>query len=174
MDLGLEVAPIQREELGKLLVPRKPREKQGLNKLTERHHLAARLLAEDTPPGVVAAQCRYSQSRIAILQADPLFAELVAFYSQGIADERERVGGKYLAAGATAVDLLMKRLEKEPNSFDNGDLVNVAAKLGDRGGLAPTKGGGVTVNVGGDFSERLARARERQVEGEVIEQSAKL
>src|SRR5262245_29652100 len=103
-------------------------------KLRSRHHLIAQLLASGLKPNEVAVRTGYSVSRISILQADPMFKELLANYvglSENISfDIKERLR----VLGLDALDVLQHRLDEDPDDFEHKELLAVAELTLDRAG----------------------------------------
>jgi hypothetical protein len=130
-------------------------------KLRESHHALARALARGLRPAEAALTTGYSASRISILQADPAFQELLAFYreneTEGMADFRA-----YLAAmGIDSAEELHERLIENPDSFSIDQLQDMIKLTADRTGHGPKQ---TTVNVNVDLSARLQAARRRVAE----------
>lgn len=121
---------------------------QPLAKLRHTHHMAARLLAEGRPPGEVALVTGYSNSRISILQQDPAFAELVEYYRTQVTTAYVNVHERLAALGLATVDELQERLEADPESFKNRELMDLATMLLDRT-VAPPKGAKPGMSGGG-------------------------
>lgn len=133
-----------------------------LKRLSERHHGLARLLAAGTPPGEAAAIMRYDLARVSVLQGDPAFKELVAFYRSRV-DEAFDVTAEHMA-GLTldAILELRERLESDPENFTVRDLRELATAMADRTGHGPSSKQEVEVNL--NLGERLEEARRRALE----------
>jgi len=103
----------------------------------------------------------YSPSRISILQADPAFAELVAYYATQAEQVYLDVHQRLAALGIASMDELQERLESDPESFKNRELMSLVELTMDRT-VAPAKGGkgtdgpaqGPAVQVVVQFGER--------------------
>lgn len=93
-----------------------------LVKVREVHHQIARLLAQGIRPVEVSAIVGFSQSRISILQRDPTFQELMAFYR----DRKDEVGAdisaRLQAATLDALAILHDRLIDDPESITTDEL----------------------------------------------------
>lgn len=103
-------------------------------RLRSRHHLIAQMLAAGVKPTVVAFKTGYSISRISILQADPMFKELLANY-QGLQeninfDVKERLR----LLSIDAIDALQQRLDEKPDDFESEELRKLAEMTLDRTG----------------------------------------
>lgn len=111
---------------------------QPLKRLRDRHHRVAELLASGMIPQDVSRVTGMCLSRISILQQDPAFAELLAFYRQAHikarVDKVERMG----VLALTAVEVLQERLETEPEELATKDLVAIASFGMDRTGHGPS------------------------------------
>lgn len=165
--LEVDVVRALREADLELLEEEKGARAPGLVKrLSNRHHLLARLLAEGMSPGDAGLTAGYVPSRVSILQADPSFAELVRFY-KGQRDEAfASMHEKILGLSEDALEELRERLEDEPESFTNGMLIDLMAKAADRAGHGPSA---TQVNVNVNLADRLAAARERAERAKVVE-----
>ncbi len=118
------------------------------------HHQLARLLASGTPGGEVSLITGYSPAYISSIQRDPMFVELLEYYShqreQVFVDTLERMK----TLGLTTLDELQARLEASPEKWTNQQIMDLAELLlikparaaGGLGGV-PGAGGGVQVNV---------------------------
>lgn len=132
----------------------------AVQRLRDSHHMVARLLAEGQRPESVIAATGYSASRISILQADPAFQELVAFYRKEVdtafADLQDRMASLALDVAAEIQD----RLNDEPEEINTTQLMALLSLTADRTGHGvSTKSTNVNVNV--NLGERLRAARER-------------
>jgi hypothetical protein len=143
----------------------------AVKSLRDRHHHLARVLATGAKPAEASLITGYSLSRISILQADPAFIELLAFYreSENVVKDHafERMGMIHSAVSAEILD----RLETEPEEIGFGQLVETMKVTADRIGHAPAAKS-VNVNVNFDLAGRLAAARKRAfeaIEGPIIE-----
>lgn len=145
-----------------LLAEEKGSKAPALKRLSERHHALARCLASGMEPGDAAITCGYVASRVSILQADPAFQELLAFYRQDVNTKYLDMHGVLAGLSLDAAMELRHRLEDEMES--NEKKFNVTAlieltKLGaDRTGFGPQSS---QVNVNVDLAGRLQAARER-------------
>jgi hypothetical protein len=109
-----ELARLEQGSLGVKPIP--------LVKVREVHHQIARLLAQGLRPVEVSAIVGFSQSRISILQRDPSFVELMAFYR----DRKDEVGAdisaRLQAATLDALAILHDRMIDDPESITNDEL----------------------------------------------------
>lgn len=129
-----------------------------VKRLSQRHHMVARLIAQGVPVGETAIIAGYTPQRVTMLKADRAFRQLVEFY-KGKVDEVYIDRHKALAGlSADAIIELHERLEEEPGQFSTNQLLDIIKTAGDRSGLGPS----VTVNVG--IADRLNAAR-RRIEG---------
>ncbi|NNW55459.1 MULTISPECIES: hypothetical protein [unclassified Roseobacter] len=141
-----------------------------LQRITQRHHSVARLLAAGTPPGEVALITGYDNSRISILQNSPAFQELVALYKNEVDMQFSTTLENLAGLGEEAIAEIRDRLETEPGKFSLKDLRETATLALDRSGHGPSSS--VKKDVTVDFSERLENSRKRALQaarGEIIE-----
>ncbi len=142
-------------------------ETNARKKITDRHHLAARLLAGGSAPSEVAAVTGYSNVTVSILQVDPAFAELVEFYRSKIAEKFDVFGQRLSAIGLATQAEILDRLETEPASFTPKELTQLMTVSADRTGFGPSAKQTVNINV--SMADRLRAARARVIEGDVID-----
>lgn len=143
-----------------------------LKRLSERHHALARCLASGMEPGDAAITCGYVVSRVSILQADPAFQELLAFYRQSVEakylDMHGVLAGLSLDAAMELRERLETDMEAEKKEISVGQLTELVKLGADRTGFGPQSS---QVNVNVDLAGRLQAARERvalhRVEGSV-------
>lgn len=129
-----------------------------LRRLTQRHHALARMIAGGAPAAEAAISCDYTPTRVAQLQRDPTFRELIAFYSKKV-DEVFVDRARALSDLSTdAILELHARLEDTPEAFSVRDLTELSKVALDRTGLGPST---TQVNVNVDIAARMAAARAR-------------
>lgn len=133
-----------------------------LQRLTERHHALARLIAAGTPPGQAAVIVGRTANNVAILQNDPSFCELVDFYAQEVNAEYRTMQAQMAGLGEDAVAELRRRLEDDDAVKEMGAafLLDVVTKIADRTGNGPTSTTKQEVNVTLDLSARMKAARQ--------------
>jgi hypothetical protein len=106
------------------------------------HHQLARLLAQGKKQVEISAITGYSQSRISILKSSPAFQELLAHYEElekegykiARADMKERLA----TVGFNSIEVLQSRLDDDPDSFSNKDLLSIIEASADRTGHGKT------------------------------------
>lgn len=134
----------------------------ALKRLSERHHALARCLASGMEPGDAAITCGYVASRVSILQADPAFQELLAFYRQDVNTKYLDMHGVLAGLSQDAAMELRERLEDDIQSDDKKismtQLMELTKLGADRTGFGPQSS---QVNVNVDLAGRLQAARER-------------
>lgn len=114
-------------------------EPQPIQSLRHTHHKVARLLALGIKEVEVSAITGYSPSRISILKSDPMFKELLGYYSDQVGQEHEHVVGKLAALTEDALDVIVQRLEAAPDKFTIPQLLEIVRSAGDRAGYAPVQ-----------------------------------
>lgn len=138
-----------------------------LQEIRQPHHRLARLLAQGMRPIEVSRQTGYSVSRISMLQADPAFRELIYFYKNAAHEAFIDVHEMAAEISCAALDELRTRLESEPDSFTNAEIMKAAALLMDRTGHGPTRQ--VNVSNSGSVIQELKEKREEQRDFAVLE-----
>lgn len=153
------IRPLEPADLALLEAPRGG-ETPPLQRLRNRHHQLARLIAAGIPHNDAAFMSGYTASRVSILLADPTFKDLVTFYRESVDAEVEALQEKLLGLAKDAADELQERLESEPEKLSTGQLLEVVKVGADRTGHGPSSST-TNVNVNVDLAGRLERARKR-------------
>lgn len=135
-----------------------------LKRISERHHSLARCLAGGMSVGDAAITCGYDISRVSILQADPAFAELLAFYREDVNEKYFDMHGVLAGLSLDAAMELRERLESdmqaEEKSISVPQLMELTKLGADRTGFGPqTSATNINLNV--DLAGRLEAARKR-------------
>lgn len=157
-------------DLGILAVTDRETAPQPIKRITERHHMVARLLAAGTKEGEVAALTGYDNARISVLKASPAMQELIALYREEVNAQFAHVLDHMAGLSTDAILELRSRLEEDPDDFSVKDLREVAELTLDRTGHG--KATTVNNNVNVNLAQRLesARARAKAISrGEVID-----
>jgi hypothetical protein len=143
-----------------LLSEEKGSEAPPLKRLSERHHSLARSLAGGMSPSEAAITCGYSTSRVSILQDDPAFRELLAFYRSDVEVQYRDLHVRLSGLALDAADELAQRLEEAPEELSVGQLMDLTKMGADRTGFGPQTSS-TTLNVNVDLASRLEAARRR-------------
>jgi hypothetical protein len=131
-----------------------------IKKLRDSHHSLARSLAAGMRPAEASMVTGYSLSRISILQADPTFQELLAFYRENTDAIYTDVHERMSTLSMEALEELRERLHDTPEQLSPMSLLEIVKTLSDRTGHGPSsKSTVLSVNV--DLAGRLERARAR-------------
>lgn len=145
-------------------------EAEPIQRITQRHHMLARMLAAGTSPGEAALFCNYTQSRVSILQQSPAFIELVSLYKREVDEQFTTVIENMADLSADALEELRRRLEDEPDNFSNRELLALADSMLDRTGHGKQVKQEQTINVNLASRLEVARARAKQAAlGHVID-----
>lgn len=137
---------VQRQQ-GAGLVANKP---ASLARIRGIHHELARMLASGMKPAEISAATGYCASRISTLQNDPMFKELVDFYTNSQKEIFRDVNAQIATLASDAVGELQSRLETTPEQFSIGALTNLAQMALDRSGHAPVS---KSVSVSGSLAD---------------------
>lgn len=114
------------------------------------HHELAKMLASGMKPAEISAATGYCSSRISTLQTDPMFKELVEFYTNSQKEIFRDVNAQIATLASDAVGELQSRLESTPEQFSVGALTNLAQMALDRSGHAPVA---KSVSVSGNLAD---------------------
>lgn len=120
-------------------------------KLRNSHHMLARLLAEGRRNGECSLMTGYSPSRISILQHDPAFQDLLAYYKANTEAKYLDVHERLATLGLATIDELQERLEDNPDGFSNKDMLALAEFALDRSVTKDQR-----KNVGGGSAPAIA------------------
>jgi hypothetical protein len=143
-----------------LLTQEKGSQASSIKRLSERHHALARNIASGMPVGDAATLQGYSASRVSILQSDPAFKELLAFYREDAQRPYRDLHVRLSGLAMDATEELSNRLEEEPEKVSIGQLVELAKMGADRTGHGPQTSS-MNLNVNVDLAGRLEAARKR-------------
>jgi hypothetical protein len=137
----------------------------AVKRLTERHHALARNLASGMPIGEAAIFQGYTISRVSILQNDPAFKELLAFYREDAQRPYRDLHNRLSGLATDAAEELAARLEDDMQTeevkdkkISVGQLMEIAKMGADRTGFGPQT---TALNVNVDLAGRLEAARKR-------------
>jgi len=131
-----------------------------LQRLRHRHHLLARLIAQGTKDGDVAAISGYDPSRISVLKSDPAFKELIAHYKTQVDEVFISVHERLLTLGLSSIDEMTDRIEANPESFSTQDLMELIKLSADRIGAGPSKNVTVSGTIGVMTPAMITRMKE--------------
>jgi len=131
-----------------------------IQRLRDRHHALARLIADGMENVEASAITGYDAARISVLRADPAFKELVAGYKK----QKEAAFGEFQDRAAmvalSALNIIQERLEDQEEEISTGQALEIVKTLADRTGHAPVaKSLSVTANL--DIGDRLKKASDR-------------
>lgn len=138
------------------------RDKGVVRKLSERHHALARVIATGVTKEEAAIVAGYAYDRVATLEGDPAFQELVAFYKSKIETAFEETAVRLAGFARDVLTELQDRLEDKPNEFTNRELKELAQLAFDRTGLGPKQT--VEQNVTVNLADKINLARQRALD----------
>lgn len=156
----LSVRELTREEVANVKLASEP----AVKKLRDSHHMVARLIAMGVRPlSEVGRRTGYGEARIAVLQGDPAFQNLVAEYRKVVDDEYHDATDEYFGTVAANRTLAAQLINDKLNAVDDLDdvslreLVAIHGDAADRTGYA--KRTIITHNF--DFAAKLDNAINR-------------
>lgn len=137
------------DDVPELLNPASFEGPKAVNRLRERHHYLARLLAQGSTGIEASIMTGYSQSYISMLSHDdPAFMELVEHYKQQAEGKYLEIHERLGMLGTSAVEELQTRLDEKPESLTVGQLQEIAEMALDRS-IAPAKGASAKLGTNG-------------------------
>jgi len=155
-----EVRSMTREDLAVLEEPRVP--VAAVKRLRDPHHRLARMLAIGVKPGMAAARCGYSNSRVSMLLADPAFKDLVTKYQNDLDSTIAEAEDDYIELTRTnmlkAERMLSDKLDEadeHEESLPVRDLIAISRDAADRLGYGKTH---LNLNANVDFAKQLEGA----------------
>lgn len=119
-----------------------------LARIRNSHHMLARLLAEGKSGQEASLVTGYAPSRISILQNDPAFSELVVYYKGQVEAKYLDVHERLAMLGLSTLDELQARLEEDPDSFKNRELMELAEFALDRSVTKDARKAGANAGAG--------------------------
>lgn len=118
-----------------------------LAKIREPHHMLAQFVAAGKPRVEISALTGYSPARIATLERDPAFMELVAHYNETNIMASADIEAQIKHVGMSASQILMERMEVDPDQFSNKELMDLRNSSLDRVGHGPSSNHNHNVNI---------------------------
>ncbi len=158
---AIAVRPLQEADLAVLAAGnRQTTPVRSVQRLRDRHHAVARLLAAGKTNNEVSIMTGMDPGRISVLRSDPSFKQLVEDYRAIETGQEAAFIERLQMLGMTAVEELQDRLENSEEPVPIQTLLEVSKFAADRTGHGPvTKQLSTNVNV--ELSGRLASARKR-------------
>jgi hypothetical protein len=171
----LSVRPLTRDDLALVLEKRGDGDGRPLigavARFRDPHHRVARLFASGLRISEIIAQSGYSYQRIATLQADPAFQQLVAKYREKVdegfvanADAFYEVATSNMLKAEVQLAEKLEAAEEEGTHLPTRDLIAISRDAADRFGYGKRQ---TNLNVNADFASLLEKAIVRS--GKVIE-----
>lgn len=111
------------------------------------HHALAKCLAAGMRPYQAALVTGYSNSRISILQRDPLFNQLVEEYKAENESVMADLAVRMRGLSHDAIEALHDRLLDNPEAFSPGMLLDIVKATADRTGFGTNSNVNVNLNV---------------------------
>ena len=112
--------------------------KAPLSQIRDGHHMLAQMIARGEDPVNVSAITGYSVARIRTLERDPAFGELVSHYETQEVFASANISAQIQHVSLTAKQVLLDRLENDPEGFSNKELKEIFQMGLDRLGHGPT------------------------------------
>lgn len=154
--------------------PSPKHEQKPLDRLRQRHHTLARLIATGgLTDGQACVIAGFSQARLSIIKNDPSFKELVRFYEDEHAREMRSFSAQLAGVGIEALEEIQTRLEESPEAISTQTLLDIVTKVADRTGHGPSTTSKQEVNVTVGLADRLKAARQKAMEASLIDVTPK-
>lgn len=103
-----------------------------IQRITDRHHALARLLASGVAEGEAALILNYDNSRVSILKNSPAFQELLNLYRSEVDREFASVLDHMSGLSRDALLELRDRIEDNPKDFSHRELLSIVTEMSDR------------------------------------------
>ncbi len=163
------IRPMIKEDLAILVSSlTSPDPRAPLARISAPHHMLAKLLAEGKTAVEVSSITGYTPARIQTLKVDPAFSELIAHYETESIQTSADIHAQVTHVALTAKQLLMERLEDEPETFSNKDLMTLFNAGLDRIGHGPGSKLDVNLNDPARILESLRETITSVSSGQVI------
>lgn len=137
-----------------------------LKQLGQRHHALARVLATGMGDMQAGQATGYTPMRVSQLRLDPSFKELVRHYQSQVDESFRDVAAEMAGFSLDLMTELRDRFEEAPEDFSVKQLMDIMTQFLDRTGHGASVKVQQDVNV--NFGDRLAAARNRAKEAEVL------
>lgn len=131
-----------------------------LERISDRHHSLARALASGMSESEASFAVGISLSRVSILKQSPAFAELLEFYRKDVQALYMDMHDRLKTIAMDSAQILMDRLEDEPDKISTGQLMELVKMGADRTGFGPSQQALPDDNAAG-AAARLDAARRR-------------
>ena len=161
-------APLTQADLRLLQTEERGRSTDGavrpLERLTNRHHALARLLATGScTQGEAGIIMGYADATISILKQDPSFQQLITFYQNEVAEEFRGFQAQLAGVAEDALAELHSRIEDPETRKELGAafLLDVVTKIADRTGHGTSSTTKVEGTVVLDLAARMKQARQQ-------------
>lgn len=134
-----------------------------LKRLSNRHHALAQALAKGMTNWEAGLAAGYDENYVAILKADPTFANLVTFYIEKNSHDDQDLADLNRAAAKEFLHEMLDRLEDpaERKKLTFNQVLQGMTITGDRAGLAPATNVNHKHEHTIGMADRMQRARER-------------
>lgn len=165
------VGEVEPRDLDALAAPR-GYEGLSLERVTNRHHSLARMIASGVSQVECARITGYQPAWISTLKTDPAFQELVEFYKNKADEQYVDTHVKLAAISSEAADLIVDRLEEHGSEIPLSELRELVKLGADRTGFGPATKNSSVVDVNVNIADRLEAARKRVAERRVIDGEA--
>lgn len=166
LEILREISP---EDLSLLSSPADPCNSAApLAKIRAPHHLMAQYIAQGKSRVEISALLGYTPSRIATLEKDPAFMELIAHYTEIAIMAEADVSAQIKHVALAASQELMDRLEEDPSAFTNKELLDLRNSSLDRFGFGPSSTQNINVNNTAKLIESLVAQAQNETLGKII------
>lgn len=164
-ELITDVRPLRPADLVQVVATKRPstgRPESAVKRLSARHRLAARLIAEGKSNIEVANICGYTPQNIVILKQAPAMQDLIKHFQEEADVVYRSVNERLSEVAGEALDLLMDKIENDPEAVSLNQAIELVKLGADRTGNGPQRSQNVNVTV--DIADRLQAARNRVAE----------
>lgn len=168
------VRPMEKADMEAL---RQPSSRVRIARISDTHHIIARLIVSGLSLAEIAEETGYSISRISVIKAAPAMQELIAKYRADDHDQWKEKRDNYYAyiesAGKKSWRKIIEKLdaddENETSEIPFRDLLKIADSSADRIGYHRKS---TKENINIDFAARLEAAITRSNQTKFIEQKS--
>lgn len=148
--------------------------KAPLARISAPHHALARAVAQGKKDVEISAIYGYAPARMRTLREDPAFVELVSHYEEQELSASASIDEQIMHLALKAKEILLDRMEEDPNSLSTKDLKDLMIAGLDRTGHGPQSSTKIDINDPSRALEAMAAMQETERKGRIISRSEAL
>ena len=148
--------------------------KAPLARISAPHHALARAVAQGKKDVEISAIYGYAPARMRTLREDPAFMELVSHYEEQELSASASIDEQITHLALKAKEILLDRMEEDPNSLSTKDLKDLMIAGLDRTGHGPQSSTKIDINDPSRALEAMAAMQANEQKGRILSRSEAL